>query len=448
MLGRAQEFVRAERLHRRTQPRPDGGARQVGYLLAGDDLREALEAGWAATVRERAGNHADRREARIGKDELAQSRGDVRLRLYPCRHSISDPPAVLRDGRGSGPKPQKASKASSAADCASRGFGLAPHAMLAAYTVAHDRLVKLPPGPKLPANAVWIDLLNPTSEEESEVERTLSIDIPTHEEMAEIEVSSRLYHENDALYMTVNLLVGGDGPNPESCPVTFVLSQNLLVTIRYSEPSVFKRLPVQAAKVDSNLRNSDDVFVALLEAIVDRTADILERVGASIDVISREVFRADENGKSELQYRAVLRRLGRSGDVNSKVRESLVSIGRLLHFVSAECGEAHPGLRERAASIAADVRSLADHASYVSGIAVFLLDATLGLINTEQNAIIRIISVLAVLIMPPTLVASIYGMNFRFMPELDWRFGYPMALLAMVAAAVIPYFYFKRRGWL
>jgi magnesium transporter len=130
------------------------------------------------------------------------------------------------------------------------------------------------------------------------------------------------------------------------------------------------------------------------------------------------------------------------------VRESLVSIGRLVNFLQAECGELHPGLHERAATMSADIRSLADHASYVAGTTTFLLDALLGLINIEQNGIIKIVSVVSVLIMPPTLVASVYGMNFRFMPELSWPFGYPMALAVMVAAAALPFWYFKRRGWL
>jgi magnesium transporter len=319
--------------------------------------------------------------------------------------------------------------------------------MLAAYTLSSDRIVA--ESTTLQAgNAVWIDLLNPAKEEEREAERVLGINVPTREEMAEIEVSSRLYHENDTLYMTANLLVGGDGPSPRSGPVTFILGNNRLVTVRYLEPSVFKRFPLQAARADSNLKTADDIFVALIEAIIDRTADILEKVGESTDAISQEVFRADRRMGSGLEYRAVLQRLGRSGDLNSKVRESLVSIGRLVHFVTAECGEMHPGLRDRMESVAADIRSLTDHASYVSGMSVFLLEATLGLINTEQNAIIRIISIIAVVIMPPTLIASIYGMNFRFMPELEWRVGYPIALLAMAAAAVLPYLYFKRRGWL
>jgi magnesium transporter len=305
------------------------------------------------------------------------------------------------------------------------------------------------PGPALSKDAVWIDLLHPSPEEEKDAERLIGVEVPTREEMAEIEISSRLYREGDALAMTANLLVGHDAPNPESSPVTFILAEKRLVTVRYSEPSVFERFPMQAAKAESSLRSADDIFVALLEAIVDRTADILEKVAASTDEISREVFQNDARGrKPGLEYKAVLRRLGRSGDLNSKVRESLVSIGRLVHFVSAECGKAHPGLRERTESISADIRSLTDHATYVASTAVFLLEATLGLINTEQNAIIRIISVLSVLIMPPTLVASIYGMNFRHMPEIDWRFGYPLAILVMVAAALLPYLYFKRRGWL
>ena len=322
--------------------------------------------------------------------------------------------------------------------------------MLAAYAVSEDRLALQRPPPKSDwAGLVWVDLLDPTPEEEKVAEQRLGIDVPTRQDMAEIEVSSRLYRENDTLYMTANLLVGSDGSRAQSCPVTFILGRGKLVTVRYSEPSVFARFSDQAAKADSNLRTADDVFVTLLEAIVDRTADLLEHIGATIDDISSEVFRDDDQvATSPLQYKTVLRRLGTSGDVNSKVRESLVSVGRLVHFVAAECGDLHLGLRDRMDSVAADIRSLADHTTYVSGTAVFLLDATLGLINTEQNAIIRIISVIAVVIMPPTLVASIYGMNFHSMPELNWRFGYPVALLIMLAAAVLPYLYFKKRGWL
>jgi magnesium transporter len=321
--------------------------------------------------------------------------------------------------------------------------------MLAVYALQNGRLVPVAAGVEPPRDAVWFDLAQPTREEEQRVERLLGIEIPTREEMAEIEISSRLYREGEVLYMTANLLVGGDGPNPQSCPVTFILAGTALVTVRYAEPSVFRVFVQQAGRSDANLRNADAVFVGLLEAVIDRTADLLEKVAADVDATSRGVFQNDAAGALvSRDFQTVLRRLGRNGDLNSKLRDSLVSIGRLVNYVSAECGDRHPGLGERSGIMAADIRSLTDHASYIAGTTVFLLEATLGLINIEQNNIIKIVSVVSVLIMPPTLIASIYGMNFEFMPELDWRIGYPLALGAMFVAAAIPYWYFKRRGWL
>jgi magnesium transporter len=222
-----------------------------------------------------------------------------------------------------------------------------------------------------------------------------------------------------------------------------------LASVRYAEPSVFKIFVEQAKKADFKLKDADAVFIALIEAIIDRIADILEKVGADMDAISLAIFQDEiERGSASADYKNLLRRLGRSGDLNSKVRESLVSVGRLVNFLTAECGDLHADLKDRTRTMSADIRSLADHASYISNTTTFLLDALLGLINIEQNAIIKIVSVLSVLIMPPTLVASIYGMNFRFMPELSWPFGYPLALTVMVLAAALPYWFFRRRGWL
>jgi magnesium transporter len=321
--------------------------------------------------------------------------------------------------------------------------------MLALYAIQHERLVSVDRAAASPADAVWIDLLNPTAEEDAEVEKLIGITIPTREEMKEIEISSRLYSENNALYMTASLLFRGDTPMPQSAPVTFILTHERLVTVRYSEPSVFRTFVHQAQKADSNLKNADTVLIALLEAIIDRIADILESVSVDMDAISSSVFATDQTEESiRGDYKDLLRRIGRSGDFTSKVRESLVSIGRLVNFLTAECGEQHPELRERTGPVSADIRSLTDHATYVSNTTVFLLDATVGLITIDQNNIIKIVSVVSVVIMPPTLIASIYGMNFRFMPELHWVVGYPLALVAMVGAAILPYWYFRRRGWL
>jgi magnesium transporter len=321
--------------------------------------------------------------------------------------------------------------------------------MLILHGIREKRLVRLDPAPGVAEEVAWIDLVAPTAEEEERVERFLGIEVPTREEMAEIEVSSRLYREGDVLYMTASLVTGADTALPESCPVTFILTKARLVTVRYAEPSVFRVFAQQAAKSDADLKNGDSIFVGLLEAIIDRTADVLEGIGRKMDAISRSVFQKEvsDEGMSR-DYKSVLRKIGRGGDLNAKARESLVSLGRLVNYVSAECGDLHPGLRERTETMAADIRSLTDHASYLAGTAVFQLDATLGLINIEQNAIIKIVSVAAVVFLPPTLVASIYGMNFDAMPELEWLLGYPLALGLMVLSAVLPYVYFKRRGWL
>lgn len=320
--------------------------------------------------------------------------------------------------------------------------------MLELFAIRQGRLAPVPGEADLRADVVWLDLHNPTPEEEARVEKMLGIDVPTREDMAEIEISSRLYHEDDTLFMTVVLLEGSGSDRPAAVPVTFILTRTQLVTVRYGNPGVFQKFVKQAAKPELGLKSVDAVFAALLEAVIDRTADILEKVAAETDAISGAVFRMSEAETATRDYKTALRRIGLSGDLNAKVRESLVSIGRLVNFLSAECAERHPELKERTDTMSADIRSLADHASFVSGNTVFLLDATLGLINIEQNAIIKIVSIVSVLVMPPTLVASIYGMNFRNMPELSWAVGYPLALGAMVVSAIIPFWYFKRRGWL
>ena len=188
-----------------------------------------------------------------------------------------------------------------------------------------------------------------------------------------------------------------------------------------------------------------------LDALIDRVADVLERIGLEVDGISHEVFEHPATPRQTGDFQSILRALGRRGDLTSKVRESLVGIGRLLMFFG-QASEANAktakDLRARLRTMSRDVRSLTEHASFLSAKINFLLDATLGMINIEQNAIIKIFSVVAVVFLPPTLIASIYGMNFDFMPELDWAIGYPLALALMLGSAIAPYIYFKRRGWL
>lgn len=300
-------------------------------------------------------------------------------------------------------------------------------------------------------DVVWVDLIRPTSEEEAALEQRLGVDVPTREEMEEIEASSRLYYEGGAPFMTAILPAQADGDDPEMAPVTFVLAGERLITVRYHEPRAFETFAQRAAKSALGGTNGESVLVALLETTVDRLADILERAGRDIDGISGRVFkagRAEPGGNSDL--RGVLEDIGRKGDLTSNIRDSLVTLERLIGFLSHATG--HGGsdkeIRTRVKTLARDTHSLTDHASFLSQKITFLLDATLGMINIEQNAIIKIFSVAAVVFLPPTLIASIYGMNFGYMPELDWPFGYPFALGVMIVSAVLPYMFFKRRGWL
>ena len=301
-----------------------------------------------------------------------------------------------------------------------------------------------PAGWRLPADAVWIELVEPSREEELAVEAELGVALPTREEMAEIEPSSRLYQDAGATFMTAMVLYNADSEQPSAGPVTFVLAGARLVTIRYFEPRSFKVFAAQALRQPSLCPDGARTFIGLIDAVVDRTADVLERVQGEVEEISRDVFDADPS-----DFAKVLSRLGRAQGVIAKIRESLVSLARLSSFAAlAEQIVASHDHREHLASATQDVHSLLDHATYVSSNIVFLHDAALGLINLQQSNIIKIFSVAAVAFLPPTLVASIYGMNFEHMPELDWRAGYPMAIGLMIASAAGPLWWFKRKGWL
>jgi magnesium transporter len=328
--------------------------------------------------------------------------------------------------------------------------------MLTVYDVADGVLVAREGAPEINDATVWIDLLNPTREEDVLVEQAVGIAVPTREEMAEIEASSRLYQEGGAHYMTAVVLFQPDNPAEPlvTTPITFILAGNRLITVRYAEPRGIKIFLSRVQKRDVPCMSAVAVLVGLLEAIIDREADRVERIQAEVDQLSQSIFGVKGvkgGGRTRtLRFDVSIRAIGREGDLTSRSRESLLSLERLLTYlahVMSERGD-DKALKARVKTANRDVLSLADHIGYLSTKITFLLDATLGMINNEQNGIIKIFSVLAVALMPPTLVGTIYGMNFKNMPELDWLFGYPMALGLMVLSAVIPWLYFKRKGWL
>jgi magnesium transporter len=303
----------------------------------------------------------------------------------------------------------------------------------------------------LPENAVWVDLFKPTAAEDRAVEKLAGIAVPTREDMQEIEISSRLYIDRGARYMTATLMCQSDTDAPKTTAVTFILADHRLVTVRYDEPKPFTLVENKLARNCSSGITGEMVLMELLDAVIDRCADILERIGADVDVVSHDIFEPEsERHGNAKRYSQILIAIGRKGDLTSKVRESLVSIGRLVAFLSAviEGVKWTKDMREQLKTMQRDVSSLTDHASYLSNKITFVLDAMLGVVNLEQNNIIKLFSVMAVVLMPPTLIASIYGMNFKIMPELEWQHGYELALVAMVAAAVVPYWIFKWKKWL
>jgi magnesium transporter len=322
--------------------------------------------------------------------------------------------------------------------------------MLSAYVPNGPALERVPVASDgdIPETAVWFDLVLPTLPEDKLLERHLGIAVPTREEMQEIEVTSRLYVENNARYMTATLMCQSDSDTPKTTPVTFILSGHRLVTVRYDEPRPFMIVGNKLVRTCPQGATGESVLMDLLDAVIDRAADILERIGSEVDHLSHTIFEAE--GQMTRSQREILRSIGRKGDLTSKVRESLVSIGRVLLYLAneAEGMKWAKDARSQLRGMQRDVSSLSDHATYLSNKITFLLDGMLGVVFIEQNNIIKIFSIAAVVLMPPTLVASVYGMNFRFMPELEWQYGYPMAIGLMGFAAVLPYLIFKWKKWL
>jgi magnesium transporter len=301
------------------------------------------------------------------------------------------------------------------------------------------------PGLRIPDDAVWLDLVQPSRTEEQRVEAALDLQLPTPEDMAEIERSSRLYQEGGATFLTAVVLTASDAVLPQTEPITFVLAGGRLITIRHVEPRSFALFSSQTVKQPWLHQTGATTFLNLLEAVVDRAADILERTSADVETVNQAVF-ADPRPRS---FDACLAKLGRTQNINAKIRDSLGSLARLISFAGlASEIEGHPDHKEQLASLSQDVQSLVDHSGSISTNVGFLFDAALGFVNIEQSEISRRFSVVAVVFLPPTLVASTYGMNFDHMPELHWLAGYPWALGLMATSVIVSLLIFHRHRWL
>lgn len=326
--------------------------------------------------------------------------------------------------------------------------------MMTAYR-SNGESVPLSPNTPLSAlgpDVVWLDINKPTREEEDYAERLTHIDVPTRDDLRDIEPSSRLYADENAIYLTASILCRADSATPVLTDVAFVLTPTYLVTVRYDDPKSFRLFAAALGKLSGGATSARLTLARLMETIADRTAEILEQAEARGDTLLVRIF--GETGKEPgrrmpKDLETLLVEISAHHRLISKARGSLATLSRVMTFLQAvEVVRQDREVKELVKSISRDVQSLSEHANFLSGNITFLLDASLGLINVEQNAIIKIFSIASVVFLPPTLVASIYGMNFRYMPELEWAFGYPSSLILMAVSAIIPFLFFRWKGWL
>ena len=309
---------------------------------------------------------------------------------------------------------------------------------------------------ELPAHVAWIDLLQPSADEAAFVRRTTHLELPDQDQLSEVETSSRLRSVEHALHLSLDVAYKTQAGEIRTTPLGLILSADRLVTIRYEELKSFDTFRERVEKGDLADPSAAGIFVAMLEALVDRLADALEEVGHDLDRLSNRVFGAGKESElgrfakkqADARLRATLRQLGRQRQLLSKVRGTLLGIGRIVPFVEGEGKDWLPAaVGSRFGSLKQDVVSLDEYEVHISEKVQFLLDAALGLISIEQNDTFRILTIVSVVGIPPTLVASMYGMNFKHMPELDWAWGYPYGLTLIALSAIAPLLYFRHRGW-
>jgi magnesium transporter len=327
--------------------------------------------------------------------------------------------------------------------------------MLSFYSAANKQEINVAADATTIAPEInWIDALRPDAGEIAFLERVLAIEVPTLAALSEIETSSRLRTEKDWLYLTIPMIHRTDGFMPALTPLGFVLSKDLLLTVRFKPMKAFDDVKGGIAQSPPQA-GGPGALIAILEVIIDHSADHLEGSGSDLDRLSEEIFgtnnantrphRPLEDGH---KLQGIMRKIGRYGDLTSKIEDVLLGVGRVLPYVAANAAPyLAADIRAKLKSLQRDVTSLNDYETHLTDKIHFLLDATLGLANVEQNNIFRILTVVSVIGIPPTFVASMYGMNFKNMHEYDWSYGYQYGLLLIALSALIPILWFKWRGW-
>jgi magnesium transporter len=319
--------------------------------------------------------------------------------------------------------------------------------MIFSYRLETSRLAPIPPGEDL-AQAIWIDLYRPLPEQVAAVS-ALGVEVPTLEDMEEIEISNRLYREGGNEYMTVVIPGLGVDGTQKAGPVTFVLNRQRLITVRHHAPRPFETFPERADKGSVGCATPFRLFIGLIEEIVARQADLLEACGKTLDQIASHVFAGNADRNPSLLQNA-LEGIGQQGEVLARVRLGLLTLDRMMSIFMLWEGETKENNIQRGhlKGLSRDIQALEVHADFLSSRISLVSDMTMGMINLSQNTTIRIVSVVAALFLPPTLIASIYGMNFEHMPELAYAWAYPASLVLMLASAAATWAYFKWKGWL
>jgi magnesium transporter len=304
----------------------------------------------------------------------------------------------------------------------------------------------------LAQDAIWIDLLNPVPEEKRSVERLVDVDIPDEHSLSEIEASSRMISEHGKLYLSSPAVRVDEHGDAYLTPIGFVIGAKVLVTVRFAALPIFDAV-AERVRTDDSLQNGMCVFTALLEAMVDRGADVLEHLGATTDSLSRDVFkggliRSRKPVRSSRRMREALENLGAMADRLARARDVLLGVQRIAGF-AGEAGNdwVTPVTRKRLDAVTKDVVSLSDYETRLSDKIQLLLDAILGFINIQQNDLFKILTIVSVVGVPPTILVGIWGMNFKGMHELTWAWGYPLAWLAILGSIAVPLLWFKWSGW-
>jgi magnesium transporter len=305
---------------------------------------------------------------------------------------------------------------------------------------------------KLDSGHIWIDLLDPTQEEMEKVASGHGVHVPTRAQLDEIESSSRLAREGDVLYLSMPVATVAEDGMIVPSPMGFILCDKLIVTIHFAQlhttAAVLTRLEGEKGKV-----SAPDVFAMVMEGMVDFSADQLENIAADLTKISQRLFRRARTPKSDVKrmnivLRDMLSAIGYAGEQLSQIRETLLGLQRIITYTLETCRSWNEkDFLGRLDTARHDLKSLIEHETHLSDKAQFLLDANLGFINTQQNDIFKVLTIVSVVGIPPTLIASMYGMNFHYMPELSWTWGYAWGLGLIALSTVIPIAWFKWRGW-